>query len=128
MFVFLFHELIKAFWFSPWSKHHRHKQTRSESAKADIPEGIYLLKHFFSHGMFDKWKAKEKLFHVVLSRYRTNTISCSSFPKSVVSSNSKIKFPLRFVAATVYCRISTESSWMRHLMVLFDKKNTQLTY
>jgi len=46
MFVFLFHELIKPFWFSLWSKHHRHKQTRSESAKADIPEGIYLLKTF----------------------------------------------------------------------------------
>jgi len=62
MFVFLFHELIKPFWFSSFSKHHRHKQTRSESEKADIPEGIYLLKHFFSHGMFDKWTAKEKFF------------------------------------------------------------------
>jgi len=33
-----------------------------------LSEGIYFLKHFFSCSMFGKWTAKEKLFHVVLSR------------------------------------------------------------
>jgi len=32
---FLFHKIIKYFWFLLWPKHHRHKQTRSEFAKAD---------------------------------------------------------------------------------------------
>jgi len=32
-----------------------------------LSEGIYFLKHFFSC-MFGKWTAKEKLFHIVLSR------------------------------------------------------------
>jgi len=31
-------------------------------------EEIYFPKPFFSCGMFGKWTAKEKLFHVVLSR------------------------------------------------------------
>jgi len=37
IFVFLFHKLIKPFWFLSWpNKHHRHKQTRNEFAKADV--------------------------------------------------------------------------------------------
>jgi len=36
IFVFLFHEFIKQFLFLSCLKQHRHQQTRSESAKADI--------------------------------------------------------------------------------------------
>jgi len=48
-------------------------------------------------------------------------MNCASFPKSAVSSNPELRFPLRFAAAIVYFRISTESSWMRHVMVLFEE-------
>jgi len=59
-----------------------------------------------------------------VSRYRTNTMNCASFPKSVVSPNSEIRFRLRFAAAIICFRISTESSGMRNLMVLFDNGTT----
>ena len=48
-------------------------------------------------------------------------MSCASFPISVVSSNCKLNFPLRFAAAIVCCRISTESSLIGRLIVLSDK-------
>jgi len=33
-----------------------------------VNKGIYFLKYFLSYGMFGKWRAKEKLFHILCSR------------------------------------------------------------
>jgi len=55
-------------------------------------------------------------------------MNCASFPKSAVSPNSVLRFPLRFAAEIVYFRISTDNSWMRHVVVLFEEKPQLIRY
>jgi len=69
-------------------------------------EGIYFVKYFFSCSMFDKWTAKENLFHVDLSR----TISHEHYELCITSeicclaSHPALKISLRFAfTATVIC-------------------------
>jgi len=53
-------------------------------------KGIYFFVHFLSCGMFDKWTAKEKLFHVVLSRRGGSSRRAAGLQPSLKNVQQKI--------------------------------------
>ena len=83
-----------------------------------LSEGIYFRKHF----LWYVWQVDSKREIVPRSPQSYGIAHCASFPKALLSPNSELRFPLRFAAAMVCYRISTESSWMHRLMVLFEEK------
>jgi len=120
---FVFHKFIKSFWFLSWpNKHHRHKLWIRENWYSLVKESTFSNISFLAVCLASGEQKRNCCTSSSVARYRTNTMNCASFPKSVVSPNSEVKFPLCFAAVMIYFRTSTGSSWMRQLIVLFKEK------
>ena len=119
---FLFHKIINLF--DSYYGIGTNRHAVSSRKLMLLSEGIYFLKHFFSCIMFGKLTAKEK---IVPRSPQSHSIARTPwnlhrFRQLQSRLTLHLRFPLRFAAAMVCFRMSTGSSWVRHLMVLFEEK------
>jgi len=83
-----------------------------------LSEGIYFLDHFFSCGMFGKWTARE----IVPRSCQSHAIAGTPRTVHHFQNLSSRVSPIAFAAAIICFRISTETVWTHHLMVLLEEK------
>ena len=121
--MLFFHKAHKSFSNAhlAWNVIRTNRNTACPQNLLHLKKRIHFFKCFFYRSIFGKLTAKEKWFPIVIGSmvlYKPRKLDMVSDISYLVQLQTR--FSLRFTAAMVCCRISTESFSIRLLTVLFD--------